>query len=493
MADASPRRPNLLYIHSDQHNPAIMGCSGDNLVRTPNLDGLAARGVRFESVYCPSPLCVPSRMATLTGRYPYENRVWTNDHILDSAIPTLAHAMGAAGYTPILIGRMHAVGTDQLHGYAERLVGDHGPNYPGGRPVDHGELHGTAGPARISLRKSGPGQSAYQVHDEYVAAATVDYLNRLGIAKRSGQSPEPFSLSVGFMLPHQPFVARREDYDLYRDAVGLPRHPPTASDLQHPHFQSWRRATGIEEVSTEEVLRARAAYYGLVTALDRLIGQILDSLRANSLEEDTLVLYTSDHGEQLGEHGLWWKQTFYEDSARVPAILAWPGRVSPGTRCARVVSALDLNATLLDALGAPPLPSSHGRSLVPLLANPDRAWDDTAVCEYCTDEGAYQRMIRRGPWKLNYYHGQEPQLFNIAEDPHELRDLAADPGHRRVRAELTDEVLRGWDPPAVAADMALRRSEAAILRAWTAAVRPPDQYRWPLLPEMDYLDEHEAQ
>jgi len=492
MASPSPRRPNLLYIHSDQHNPAIIGCYGDAVVQTPNLDRLASRGVRFESVYCPSPLCVPSRMAMLTGRFPYENRVWTNDHILDSAIPTLAHAMGAGGYTPVLIGRMHAVGLDQLHGYAERLVGDHGPNYPGGRGVDHGMLHGTAGPARISLQKSGPGQSAYQVHDEYVTAATVDYLNRLGVAKRSGQSPEPFSLSVGFMLPHQPFVARREDYEIYRGKVGLPRHPATSSDLQHPHLREWRRTTGIEDVPTDEIVRARTAYYGLVTALDRLIGQILDALRANDLEDDTLVLYTSDHGEQLGEHGLWWKQTFYEDSAKVPAILAWPGRVLPGTRTERVVSSLDLNATMLDALGAPALPASHGRSLLPLLLNPNSPWDDTAFCEYCTDEGAFQRMIRRGPWKLNYYHGQEPQLFNLAEDPHELRDLASDPGRQRLRAELIDEVLRGWDPVAIASDLALRRAESAVFRDWTAKVQPPDQYRWPLLPEMDYLDEEEG-
>ena len=123
--------PNLLYIHSDQHNPYVTGCYGDPLVQTPHLDSLAAEGVVLENVYCPSPICVPSRMSMLSGRYPYENAVWTNSHILDSGIPTFAHAMGAAGYQPVLIGRMHSLGPDQLHGYAERLVGDHGPNYHG--------------------------------------------------------------------------------------------------------------------------------------------------------------------------------------------------------------------------------------------------------------------------------------------------------------------------------------------------------------------------
>ena len=165
-------RPNLLYIHSDQHTAAITGCYGDPVVATPHLDQLAARGVVMESAYCPSPICVPSRMATVTGRHPFENDCWTNDHALDSGVPTLAHAMGAAGYAPILVGRMHSRGPDQLHGYAQRLVGDHSANHVGGIPdIDHGMLTGTQGPARISLELSGIGQNAYQVHDEAVTAA----------------------------------------------------------------------------------------------------------------------------------------------------------------------------------------------------------------------------------------------------------------------------------------------------------------------------------
>ena len=489
MPQPQDRRPNLLYIHSDQHNPAVTGCYGDPLVKTPHLDALAARGVLLENVYCPSPLCVPSRMSMLTGRHPFENEVWTNEHILDSSIPTSAHAMGAAGYRPLLIGRMHAIGPDQLHGYAERLVGDHCPNHPGGSPVDHGMLTGTQGPERISLKESGPGQSAYQVHDEFVTAATVDVLNRLGIRKRAiGMNAEPFSITVGFMLPHQPFVARREDYDLYCDAMTMPRvHEPFDESL-HPHIRWWRKTCGIEEVSSEETLRARAAYWALVTAMDRMIGEILDALRRNDLEENTLVVYTSDHGEQVGEHGLWWKQTFYEDSVRVPAILAWPGALPSGRRCARVVSALDLNATMLDALGAPPLPGSRGRSALELLRSPDAAWDDVATSEYCTDEGCIHRMIRRGDWKLNYYHGQEPQLFNLGEDPREIDDRVADPACQEVRESLTAELLDGWDPEAIAQKMAAKRADLEVLTAWARGVNPPDQHRWDLRPEMDSLD-----
>ena len=148
-------RPNLLYIHSDQHDPYVTGCYGDKVVQTPHLDSLAANGVIFENCYCPSPICVPSRMSMLSGRYPFENEVWTNGHILNSSIPTFAHAMGAGGYDPLLVGRMHSNGPDQLHGYAQRLVGDHGPNHSGGGGVNHGMLSGTAGPCPRQLDEIG--------------------------------------------------------------------------------------------------------------------------------------------------------------------------------------------------------------------------------------------------------------------------------------------------------------------------------------------------
>lgn len=486
-------RPNLLYIHSDQHCANVLGCYGDPVVQTPNLDRLAAQGVLFESAYCPSPICVPSRMSILTGRHPFENDCWTNEHALDSGIPTLAHAMGAAGYWPVLIGRMHARGPDQLHGYAERLVGDHSANHPGGYPdVDHGMLKGTQGPDRISLIKSGPGQNAYEVHDEYVTAATVARLNELAIRRRSGVAWEPFSISVGFMLPHQPFVARRRDYEKYVGRVPPPRHPEPFGDHLHPYFRWWRERCGIAEVSEAEVMRARTAYWALVNRVDDMVGEILDALERNGLAENTLIIYSSDHGEQVGEHGLWWKQTFYEEAVRVPMILSWPGHLPQGLRCRQVVSALDLNATILDALGAPPLPASHGRSLLGLMRGESVVWQDRAFSEYCTDEGCTHRMVREGDWKLNYYHGQEPQLFNLREDPEELHDRAQDPACRRVRAELTAFVLDGWDPDVVAARVQQKRADVELLTAWAHHTRPMETYRWPLRPEMDYLDEPDS-
>lgn len=484
------QRPNLLYIHSDQHCANVLGCYGDPVVQTPHLDWLSAQGVLFESAYCPSPICVPSRMSMLTGRHPHENDCWTNEHMLDSGIPTLAHAMGAAGYRPTLIGRMHALGPDQLHGYAERLVGDHSANYVGGHPgVDHGMLTGTQGPDRISLVKSGPGLNAYEVHDECVTAATIARLNELGIQRRSGVPWEPFSLSVGFMLPHQPFVARRQDYDKYAGHVPPPRHPEPYGPHLHPYFRWWRERCGITDVTTEETTRARTAYWALVNRVDDMVGEILTALHRNGLAENTVIIYSSDHGEQVGEHGLWWKQTFYEEAVRVPMIVSWPGHLPQGTRCPQVVSAYDLNATILDALQAPPLPTSHGRSLLPLARGESDNWLGRAFSEYCTDEGCLHRMVRQGDWKLNYYHGQQPQLFNLRQDPEELCDRAQDPACRSIRDELTAIVLDGWDPDAVARRLREKRADLDILRQWARHTRPQENHRWPLRPEMDYLDQ----
>ncbi len=492
-------RPNILFIQSDQHNPAVMGNAGDPIVSTPNLDGLANRGTTFENAYCASPICVPSRMSMLTGRHPHENRVWTNTHGLDSSIPTFAHALGAAGYRPVQIGRMHFVGPDQLHGFAERYVGDHGPNFSGGTPADHGELSGTAGPHRISLQKSGIGQSAYQVHDEYVAAGAVSFIENYAIRRNADGGADPFCAAVGLMLPHQPFVARREDFELYEGRVGLPRNRRDFADEAHPYLRWWREHSGTADVPDDEAVRARTAYWALVTRLDALIGQILDAVERAGLTENTMVVYTADHGEQVGERGLWWKQTFYEDSVKVPAIVSWPGVIPAGQRSSRVISQFDLNATMLEAGGAEPLPFSHGRSLVEVANEPERDnWDGLTFAEYCTepndpahsdgDRTWQQRMVRRGDWKLMLFAGMPSMLFNLREDPDELHNRAGDPAAADVLGELTEMALRSWDPEVIDLDIRRKSTEQEVISEWARRVEPEDQFRWDLKPEWDYLD-----
>ena len=503
--------PNIVYIQSDQHSPVVMGCAGDDVVRTPNLDRLAASGARFTAAYCASPICVPSRTALVTGRYPHETEVWTNDQVLSSAVPTYAHALGAAGYDPAQAGRMHFNGADQLHGFTRRYVGDHGPNHPGSpQGVDHGMLHGTAGPARVSLDLSGRGQSAYEVHDEYVVQSAVDFINNKGIARRSGVDDSPLCLSIGLMLPHQPFVARPADYDRYVGKVGMPPMPAEDLDACHPYIRWWRERTGIEDVPAEDVIRARTAYWALVDRMDQLIGDVLDSLESNGFMDNTLIIYTSDHGEQVGEHGLWWKQTFYENSIRVPAIVSWPGRIPGGTAIDTPIEQFDLAATMIDAAGGPALPQGHGMSVLRLIDDPENAgWKDAVFSEYCMNDsssgsadspnlggadvhakpgGVQNRMVRVGNWKLVYYHGyDDPQLFDLVDDPEELEDRANDPRCRSVREELTRRVLEHWDPDRIAGRMRVLKREQDLMVQWARNTDPPDTLRWDLRPEMDYL------
>ena len=306
------RRPNLLFLLSDQHAQRVAGCYGDPIAQTPNLDALAARGVTFDNIYCPSPVCVPSRMSMLTGRYPSAQACWTNDDHLATDRPTMAHSLGAAGYAPTLIGRAHFMGPDQLHGYVTREVGDHSPNWAGVPRHDMGVLEGANDPWRASVERSGRGKSGYQVKDEATAEAAVAHLHELGERRRRGDDA-PFAVTVGFMLPHAPFVATPSDYDRFAGLVPPPSLPTPAADAEHPWLSWWRHDRGIGQVSADAMIRSRTAYYALVYRLDVMLGQVLTALDQAGLRDDTLVVYASDHGEQIGERGLFWKHTFYDE------------------------------------------------------------------------------------------------------------------------------------------------------------------------------------
>jgi len=488
-------RPNLLFLFSDQHTQRIASCYGGLPDLTPNLDRLAAEGVTFDNAYCPSPLCVPSRMSMLSGRWPYEQECWTNDDYLRSDVPTWLHALGAARYRPALAGRLHSMGPDQLHGYAERMVGDHSPNWGGVPRHDLGVLEKANDPWRESLERSGVGQSAYQVKDVETASAACEHLRRVGQARREG-ARDPFSLTVGFLLPHPPYVAWREDYARFAGRVPPPSYgePPAPP---HAWEAWWRDNRAIADVDPAVAMRARTAYYALTYRLDALVGDILNCLAAEGLDDDTLVVYTTDHGDQLGERGLWWKHTLYEDSVRVPLILRWRGQLPAGERRAHVCNLVDVAATMVDALGGPALPHGRGRSLLRVARDPRSDWLDETFVEHCTDRvpawtggrEAQQRMIRSGRHKLIYYHGFAPQLFDVDADPHERRDLASDPAHAALRDRLTAQVLDGWDPDAIAARIRARRLDKDVIDGWARHVRPRDEFRWNLLPEHNRLDQ----
>lgn len=490
----TPHR-NLLFIFSDQHAQRVAGCYGDEHVRTPALDRLAASGARFDNAYCPSPICVPSRMSMLTARHPFRQQCWTNDDHLASDVPTWLHALGAAGYRPQLIGRMHAMGPDQMHGYAEREIGDHSPNWAGVPRHDMGVLAGTNDPNPESLIACGAGQSAYEVKDRDVTEAALAALDRL--AARPEREREPFCMTVGLMLPHAPYVAARKWIDHYLEVLPEPEIPEPAEEETHPWIRWWRENRGIGRVSKDRRRLARAAYWGLVSTMDEMIGRILDRLAETGLDRNTLVVYASDHGDHVGERGLWWKHTLFEESVKVPLIMALPGTVPEKAVCRRVVSLIDVAQTMVEALGGAPLPHADGRSFWPLLAGAETEWEDVAFSEYCTDavpawtggKAVQQRMLRRGPWKLHVYNGYKPLLFNLDEDPGERRNLADDPAHALKLGLLLTELYRDWSPEDIAKEMRMRRARKDVLAAWAGTVEPPSAHLWPFEASVNRLDE----
>ena len=458
-----------------------MGCAGDPVVATPNLDSLAADGILATEVYCPSPLCVPSRMSMLSGRYPHEIDTWTNSHALDSSIPTMAHSMGAAGYSPVLAGRMHFLGPDQLHGYTERLIGDHSSAVPGDGNATFDFLE--------DIQNSGPGGSSYQVIDEDTTAVAVEWLNRFGIRRRASEDKEPFNLTVGYLLPHSPYIARREDFDRYADRVTAPRLRIPFSDVKHPFDRWWRKHVNLVDPPEESVMRARAAYWALVERLDTNIGLILEALRRNGLDENTIIVYSTDHGDMVGERELWMKRCFYEPSVKVPAIISWPGVLPEGEHCDRVLNVVDLNATILSALGASPLPGSRGRDALPMLRGEEVEWEDVTLSEYAMQEGPIQRMVRKDNWKLIYHHGQPSQLFDLSNDPDELEDRSQDPVCGEIKSELTALIFSdGWDPDHVVRRLKEKKRDTDLIRDWAENCPPADPYRWHTDPAWTHSD-----
>lgn len=414
----------------------------------------------------------------MTGREAGRINCIDNLAQLSSDIPTFAHGFLAAGYETILSGRMHFVGHDQRHGFERRIVSDVTTAYVN---LDWqlkdilGDLVDTPGYGRASLIKSGPGRTGYHSFDEAVTKATVEWLGaRAGRGKTAGEDQRPFMMVVGYAAPHCPFVAPPEDYALYGDRISEADLPDPRLDLLHPALREQRQH--LEAVPKAAERRTRAAYYGLCTFLDRQLGQIVDALERTGLAGNTIVVYTSDHGEQLGEHGLWWKTTFYEGSVGVPLLIAGPGPLSGGCVIPRNVSLMDLGPTLLDLVGAAPLPDTDGRSFRCLIDGNSGAWSDEVVAECIS---AFQtppamRMVRRGPWKLNYYHGYKPELFNLAEDPGEFNDRAGDLGCKVVREALLARALDGWDPERIEHQRQLRRLEAPLIREWIQRTSPPE-------------------
>jgi len=467
-------RPNILIVMYDQLTPSALGCYGNPVTQAPTIDRLAREGVVFDAAYSNSPLCTPARYCMMTGLLPSATRGYDNAAYLASTIPTFAHYARIGGYRTVLDGKMHFVGPDQLHGFEERRTTDI-------YPADFGWTPDWLNPdERIdwwfhnmdSVTKAGVAEVTNQLlFDDEVGHQGVRALHDLARA----DDPRPWLLVVSFTHPHDPYVTRGRYWDLYEDR-DIPLPTVGADDVPlDPHTARLRKVSAMDEVqiSPQDVRNARRAYYGNISYLDEWTARLTGTLDALGVADDTVVVLLADHGDMLGERGLWYKMNFFEGSARVPMIVHAPKLFSP-KRIGAPVSLVDVLPTVTDLVGAAAperLERSAGRSLLDLCAGGPQA-EREVVGEYL-GEGAIAPivMIRRGDLKYVHSPVDPDQLYDLAADPQERVNLAADPDWAVPVKELRARVERDWDMDAlhadVVADQARRRLVNAALRTGT--------------------------
>ena len=460
-------QPNIVIIMADFMSALALPMYGNTTIRAPHMRRLGEEGVVFENAYCNAPLCAPSRASLLTGLLPSKVGVYDNGSELPAGIPTFAHYLRLAGYRTILSGKMHFVGPDQLHGFEERLTSDVVPSDfgwsppPGGAPWESDEF--PEYPNLDEVAQAGPCIRSLGIdYDDEVTFTSVNKIYRIA-REEAGQ---PFLMTASFIQPHPPFASPAQYWNRYDEhEISLPGVAPIpvdAYDAVSRHLYEFG-GMGRTDLSDDHVRRARHAYYAMLSHIDDRVGQILGALEATRLDTNTIVVICADHGNMLGERGLWGLRSFFEWSARVPLVFHCPSAFSAG-RVQSPVSLVDLLPTLVDLGGgegaaaiANPV---DGRSLEGHLRGRADAVERDVLAEYC-GEGvpAPWLMVRRGRHKFVHCEETAPLLFDLQEDPDERDDLAGDSAHASTRDELEQEVFEQWDAAGLPAliDESVRR------------------------------------
>ncbi|KAH6680634.1 alkaline-phosphatase-like protein [Halenospora varia] len=472
----SAKQPNILYIMADQlAAPLLKMYNPNSQIKTPNLDALAAGSVIFNQAYCPSPLCAPSRMSMVSGQLPTKIGSYDNACSIDPSIPTYAHYLRAAGYETALAGKMHFIG-EQLHGYEIRLTsdiypGDYGWNVNWEDPERRLEWYHNAS----SILQAGPCVRSNQLdYDEEVMYKSKQFLYD---HVRKGANTRPFCMTVSLTHPHDPYTIEKKFWDLYEDVdIELP-DVSIPQDEQDGHSKRLLKVCDLwdKNFTPDQVKRARRAYYGAVSYVDDCIGQLIQVLKDCRLDEDTIIVFSGDHGDMLGERGLWYKMSYFESSVRVPLLVHRPSQFTPRHVSANV-STLDILPTLVDLVGTKlwaGLPMD-GNSLLPHLENRSGG-SDTVFAEYC-GEGtvAPMMMIRRGPWKYITCPADDDQLYNLHSDPKELLNLASiAPKQQQFTAEIQEvlaafqqEAKAKWDMEKITSDVLVSQRQRRLV--WSA-------------------------
>ncbi|MEX0721512.1 MAG: sulfatase-like hydrolase/transferase [Balneolaceae bacterium] len=483
-------KPNFLVIMSDQHNPHFTGYGGDTVVRTPVMDRLSKKGVNFENTYCAAPVCVPSRMTFLSSQYPSDLELWTNDALLNPYLPTFAHQISRADYETVLCGRMHFEGPLQHHGFKSRVVGDVNGARDTSRPLfeDRFPVHVTEQDYR-SVQTSGSGNTSYIAYDDEVTKRAQEFLRQW----KKTPTSDAFFLMVGFLLPHNPYICTQSLFEEYMDKVTLPEISQEILNNEHHAVQKLRAARGLPHLTPEDFRRTLAAYYGLITTLDEFIGAILQTLEETSMHKDTIVVYLSDHGDLAGEHNLWWKDSFYDGSVKVPMVFSFPEKFQQNQVVSTPVSLLDVGPTLIDIANAEPIPAARGTSLLPKLTGKGEFDDKRPVFSELypqhpkfLDPGF---MVRKEEWKLNVYHGYEhPQLFNMKNDPDELKDLGKSEEHVEIRKSLLKLVHERWSGEKVIEKTKIRQQQTKSILDWHKRFEEKESETWKPPSDSNWLE-----
>ena len=474
---------------ADQLAPQSLPIYGHPQVKTPNLKRFAEESIVFENAYSNFPLCVPARMSMLSGRYAHNIGVWDNASEMSAATPTISHYLRREGYIASLVGKMHFIGPDQLHGYNERLTTD---IYPSNFAWTPDWVKGE------SFRPTGINMRAVVDAGVCVRSLQIDYddeVEHSGVQKiydLARFTKDPFFLTVSFTHPHSPFVTTQKYWDLYdHEQIEMPAVPPIAlQDLDEmSRWLHYAHAADKHTITQEHIRTARHAYYGMISYIDDKFGSLIDALTETGLLEDTIVLFTSDHGEMLGERGMWYKQCFFEWSARVPLIVRYPKEFK-ASRVNNLVSLVDLLPTIMDCASGKEFTGFvspiDGRSLINLLSGSSLKDENFVVSEY-TGEGVIApcRMVRWDNYKYIYTHGYEPLLYDLKEDPNELNNLSGDQKLLEIERHLFDLSLENWNPEEISQNCIKSQKERLFIQEstggkphWAFRFQPNDNERF---------------
>lgn len=461
---------NVLVIMSDEHNPKVTGYEGHAVAETPNLDRLAARGTRFDAAYTTSPVCIPARAGFACGKYINQIGFWDNADAYDGTVPSWHHVLRERGHRVVSIGKLHFRLPGEDHGFSEEQIPMH-------IIEGKGDLMGLVredlprrGGAKKMAAMAGPGESPYTFYDKEICSRAQVWLREQGVR----QEARPWVLFVSFVAPHFPLTAPPEHY--YRFAnreLPLPKMYAREQRPRHPYLEDYRNSFCYDDhfETPDQVHRALAGYFGLVRYVDENIGKVLSVLEETGLAANTRVMYTSDHGDNLGSRGLWGKSTMFEEIARVPLIIAGPG-IPQGQRVATPASHVDAYPFILESAGVPfdSARDSHpGTDLARLAqgATPNR----TVVSEYHgmgSTTGAF--MIRVGRYKYVHYAKYAPQLFDLEADPEETTDLSSDPAYAATLALCREKLATVCDPDEVDRRAKARQAELLAMNGGREAV-----------------------